>query len=136
IIVGRQEQQEQHLSDLDEGVAGAQSTAETAQQAAGTAQATAEDAATAADQAAQAASDVGERLTRHQTYYRFGQDGLAIGDPDAASELRLKPDRIEMTQNNVVVSYWEGGVFVADEARLQSAQIGNHQWMAYGAGRT
>lgn len=41
-----------------------------------------------------------------------------------------------MAQNNVVVSEWVGGVFIAPEARLQSALIGSHQWLPYGAGRT
>lgn len=136
IIVGRQAEQDAHLSDLDESVTGAQSAADAAAQAAGTAQATANGAATAASDAAATATDVGQRLEQHQTYYRFGADGLSIGDPNQPQELRLKPGRAEMAQNNVVVSYWEGGVFVASEARLDSAQIGNHQAMAYGPGRT
>lgn len=136
IIVGRQNDQADQLADVAESVGEAQSSADAATSAAGTAQATANGAASAAAGAATAAASVGQRLDRHQTYYRFGVDGLAIGDPNVPSELRLKPDRIEMTQNNVVVSYWEGGVFVADEARLDSAQIGNHLFTAYGAGRT
>lgn len=136
IIVGKQNEQADQLADVAESVGEAQTTADAATAAAGTAQATANGAASAAAGAANAAASVGQRLDRHQTYYRFGVDGLAIGDPNVPSELRLKPDRIEMTQNNVVVSYWEGGVFVADEARLDSAQIGNHLFTAYGAGRT
>ncbi|MFF7293232.1 hypothetical protein ACFY9N_11945 [Microbacterium sp. NPDC008134] len=136
IVVGRQDAQAAQIADLGEGVDAAQSTAAAAANAAGDAQATADGAAETAADAAATASDVGQRLDQHQTYYRFGVDGLAIGDPGSTSELRLKPERIEMTQNSVVVSYWEGGVFVADEARLNSAQIGNHQFMAYGPGRT
>lgn len=136
IIVGRQDEQSGQIADLDAGVDVAQAAAVDAADAAGAAQAAADGAAVTASGAADAADEVGQRLDQHQTYYRFGVEGLAIGDPNVNSELRLKPDRIEMTQNNVVVSYWEGGVFVADEARLDSAQIGNHQFMAYGVGRT
>ncbi|RUQ06985.1 hypothetical protein D8M34_05815 [Microbacterium sp. HSID17254] len=136
IVVGRQDAQAELIADLGEGVELAQNTAAGAANAAGDAQATADGAAEIAADAAATASDVGQRLDQHQTYYRFGTDGLAIGDPKSTAEVRLKPDRIEMTQNSVVVSYWEGGVFVAEEARLNSAQIGNHQFMAYGPGRT
>jgi len=82
-------------------------------------------------------TDLDARLDNHQTYYGFLDDGLRIGDPDTTAELRLKPDRIQMTQSGAVVSEWVGGVFIADEVRLQkSAVIGNHQWLEYGAGRT
>lgn len=88
------------------------------------------------DGVADHADDLDNRLTEHQTYYRFGAEGLAIGDPDSANELRLKPNRIEMTQQGVTVSYWEGGVLVADETRLKRSLIGNHRFEEYGAGRT
>jgi hypothetical protein len=136
IIVGRQDEQASSLATLEDGVEGAQSTAAGAAAAAGAAQSAATGAQSVADAASAAASDVAERLDRHQTYYRFGTTGLAIGDPNTNAELRLQPDAIQMAQNNVVVSEWVGGVFIAPEARLQSALIGSHQWLPYGAGRT
>lgn len=136
IIVGRQNEQADQIADVSESVGEVQATAEAASSAAGTAQATANGAATAATSAAAAAANVGARLDQHQLYFKVEGDSAKIGRPNGSAELRLAPERIEMTQNAVVVSYWEGGVFVADEARLDSAQIGNHQFMAYGAGRT
>lgn len=136
IIVGRQDEQASSLATLEDGVEGAQSTAAGAAAAAGAAQSAATGAQSVADAASAAAADVAERLDRHQTYYRFGTNGLAIGDPNTNAELRLQPDAIQMAQNNVVVSEWVGGVFIAPEARLQSALIGSHQWLPYGAGRT
>lgn len=136
IIVGRQEDQDATVSNLTETVDGVSLAVDDAAATAQDALSAAGAAADAADAAQGSADDVSTRLDVHQTYYRFGDDGLSIGDPDSAAELRLTPERIEMTQNDVVVSYWEGGVFVADEARLQSVQVGNHQFTDYGAGRT
>ncbi|MFJ4173415.1 hypothetical protein [Microbacterium sp. NPDC089696] len=82
------------------------------------------------------AEELDDRLTQHQTYYRFGADGLGIGDPASSAELRLKPTRIEMAQQGVIVSYWEGGVFVADETRLKASSIASHRFEGYGPGRT
>ncbi|MGF3056141.1 hypothetical protein [Microbacterium sp. YY-01] len=121
-IVGRQDDQEQQLVDLDGAVHDAADAAGQAQSSADGAQASADDTAA--------------RLDTHQTYYRFGADGLSIGDPNGDAELRLKPARIEMVQNGVVGSYWEGGVFVADETRLKRSLIGNHRFEEYGPGRT
>lgn len=136
IIVGRQQEQDSHLADLDGSVSDAQAAANAATDTAGAAQSAAESAQVAADGAATAASDVSQRLDQHQTYYRFGTDGLAIGDPASAAELRLAPDAIQMTQNGVVISEWVGGVMVAPEAKLLQASIANHQFMPFGAGRT
>lgn len=136
IIVGQQAQQATDLAAVQDGLTTVEDTANAAVSAAGDARSVAEGAQTAADDAMSAASDVGARLDEHQTYYRFGTTGLAIGDPNTTSELRLQPDAIQMTQNNVVISEWVGGVFIAPEARLQSASIGNHQWLPYGPGRT
>jgi hypothetical protein len=136
IIVGRQQEQDSHLADLDGSVSDAQTAANAATDAAGAAQSAADNAQVAADGAASAASDVSQRLDQHQTYYRFGTDGLAIGDPSSAAELRLEPDAIQMTQNGVVISEWVGGVLIAPEAKLLQASIANHQFMPFGAGRT
>lgn len=136
IIVGKQEEQSEKIAGLDDSVTAAQAAANGASSAAGDAQATANGAQTAASQAAAAAAGVGARLDQHQTYYRFGTTGLRIGDPKANAELILEPDRIAMTQNNVVQSEWVGGVLIAPEARLIQASIANHQFLAFGAGRT
>lgn len=122
MLVGRANDADSHLGTLDGQVQDAQASAD--------------DAHAAAVDAAGAAANVGTRLDQHQTYYRFGPTGLAIGDPAAAAELRLSPTAIEMRQNSVVVSRWEGGVFVADEVRLKSASVANHKWEAYGPGRS
>ncbi len=122
MLVGRANDADSHLGTLDGQVQDAQASAD--------------DAHAAASDAAGAAANVGTRLDQHQTYYRFGPTGLAIGDPAAAAELRLSPTAIEMRQNSVVVSRWEGGVFVADEVRLKSASVANHKWEAYGPGRS
>jgi len=114
----------------------AQDTANTANNNASTALTNASIAQTKANDASSLAEDVSERLDTHQTYYRFGTEGLFIGDPSSTSELRLKPDRIEMAQNGVPISWWEGGVFVADEVLLAAASIGNHKFEQYGPGRT
>jgi hypothetical protein len=136
IIVGQQADQATQIADLDAGVSDAQTAANDAAGAAGPAQAAADSAAAQAAGAASAASDVGQRLDIHQLYFKVEGDSAKIGRPNGSAELRLAPERIEFTQNDVPGAWLEASAFFAPELRSYSAQIGNHQFMTYGAGRT
>lgn len=76
------------------------------------------------------------RLDQIELYVRIDADAMHLGRPDGKSELELAPEGITLKQNNVAISKWIGGVFIAQEAQLDTAQIGNHQWLSYGEGRT
>lgn len=122
IIVGEQASQAAQIDTLNGDVSTAQSTADTAQTAASGAQASAD--------------AVSGRLDQHQLYFKVEVDSVKIGRPDGTSELRLAPEGIQMMQQGVPVSRWEGGVFIADETRLKASSIASHRFEGFGPGRT
>jgi hypothetical protein len=122
IIVGRQDEQAGQIETLGGDVEAAQSSADTAHSAASGAQASAD--------------AVGARLDHHQLYFKVEVDSVKIGRPDGSSELRLAPEGIQMMQQGVPVSRWEGGVFIADETRLKASSIASHRFEGFGPGRT
>ncbi len=109
---------------------------QSAQDEADAANALAQYANTVASNAYLLAESADEKATQQATYYRFGPAGLEIGDPNSTEALRLKPGRIEMVQGGAVQSVWEGGVFIAAHAALDSAWLANHKVEKKGAGRT
>lgn len=48
----------------------------------------------------------------------------------------MSPDRIAFEKNGVILTYWEGDQMVVSQIVVESANIGNHRWSAYGASRT
>jgi hypothetical protein len=72
------------------------------------------------------------RIDEQQRYYRFDQDGLAIGNPESNEELRLSPGRIELVQDGVASTWWEARTMYVPEAVIDAANIGNHRIEKYG----
>ncbi|WP_168429386.1 hypothetical protein [Microbacterium sp. K24] len=122
VLVGRQDEQAGQIDSLGGDVNTAQTTADNAQSAASVAQS--------------AAEAVSGRLDQHQLYFKVEVDSVKIGRPDGTSELRLAPEGIQMMQQGVAVSRWEGGVFIADETRLKASSIASHRFEGFGPGRT
>lgn len=75
-------------------------------------------------------------LEEQRLFFRVDGDAAKIGRQDSVNEVRIAPERIEMTQNGVAELWLEGGVVNANQAILDSAVIGNHKLEKYGSGRT
>lgn len=74
-----------------------------------------------------------------RTYYNFGPDGAVISRPgdgteDAVYALALRHDRIEMLENNFVVSFWNAGQMNVSQLVATKLTMGNHQIEKYGGG--
>lgn len=73
-------------------------------------------------------------LNQLTTYYSFGPDGAIIGKSDSAFKLALKNDRIEISENGVVVSYWDSGRMVVPSFVGEEVVLGNHKLEKYSTG--
>lgn len=77
-----------------------------------------------------------ESMEQQQRYFRFGSNGLEIGDPTTNESLRLDAGRIEMVQAGNVPTYWEAQTFYVERMIVEAANIGGHRFEGYGNGRT
>jgi len=73
-------------------------------------------------------------ITDLQTYYSFTSEGAVIGKTDSAFKLFLKNDRIEILENNVVVSYWDSGQMVVKRFVGEEVVLANHKIEKYTTG--
>lgn len=73
-------------------------------------------------------------ITDLQTYYSFTSEGAVIGKTDSAFKLFLKNDRIEILENNTVVSYWDSGQMVVKRFVGEEVVLANHKIEKYNSG--
>ena len=83
-----------------------------------------------------AITDLESGLEEQQRYFRFGSNGLEIGDPATNESLRLDAGRIEMVQAGNVPTYWEAQTFYVERMIVEAANIGSHRFEGYANGRT
>lgn len=136
LIAGRQDEQATAISDVADTAANAANSAAAAADVAGAADAKAAAAAGAVLVAQATANAADAKATELGTVLRLTPEGLTLGRQSGTNELRLTPEAVEIAQNGVAVSRWEGGRFIVNEAILNRAQIAGHSFDKYATGET
>lgn len=60
------------------------------------------------------------------TYYNFTAEGAVIGKAESAFKLKLKNDRVQILENDTVVSEWDSGRMRVDSFVGEEVVLGNH----------
>ena len=136
IIVGQQDQLSNDIAAANETIAdNALGVTQAMNDAAG-AQSSADEAKESATFAQALANAAKTDIEEQRTVYQFTDTAARIQTPGGGQALVMSPDRIAFEKNGVILTYWEGDQMVVSQIVVESANIGNHCWSAYGASRT
>jgi hypothetical protein len=127
--------------DLTEGISNAQDTATDAATAVGAvaddtskAQATATNAQNKANAVDNAQKTTDGKVETLRTWFRVDSEGAHIGKSNSSFQTHMKNDRFEITENNIVTTYWESGQMVVPSAVVTTVELSNHKIEPYGTG--
>ena len=136
IIVGQQDQLSNDIAAANETIAdNALGVTQAMNDAAG-AQSSADEAKESATFAQALANAAKTDIEEQRTVYQFTDTAARIQTPGGEQALVMSPDSIAFEKNGVILTYWEGDQMVVSQIVVESANIGNHRWSAYGASRT
>lgn len=136
IIVGRQDEQDIALADVQETVDDAAAAASTAGAQANAAAAAAAAASGQALVAQAQAQSVSDAFTAHQAVFRVTPTGAEVASVDGSNVLALTPTGVQIIQGGIAASTWDAGRLIVNETIINRIQMANHVAEKSGTTRT
>ena len=82
----------------------------------------------AAQQATQA------QVTSLQTWFRVDAQGAHVGQTGSVFQTHIRPNQFDITENDVVTTYWQAGQMVVPSLVADKMKLTNFQFEAYASG--
>ena len=109
----------------------AQEVADNALNAAGNAAADAQTVQTNLDATNNILSNTNSNVETIRLWFRVDSEGAHIGKTGSKFQTHVKPDRFEITENDIVTTYWESGRMVVKEAVVDVITLSSHSFEPY-----
>lgn len=124
------------VSDAQNAASDAQNAASDALSAAGNASADAQTVQTNLDATNSTVNATKTNVDTLRLWFRVDSAGAHIGRTGSKFQTHIKPDRFEITENDIVTTYWESGRMVVKEAVVDVITLSGHSFEPYGTNGT
>lgn len=120
-----------NLSGVESMASYAQEVAGNALNAAGNAAADAQTVQSNLDNTNNVLSNTNSNVETIRLWFRVDSEGAHIGKTGSKFQTHIKPDRFEITENDIVTTYWESGRMVVREAVVDVITLSSHSFEPY-----